>query len=641
MQDHYIQTYLEKIDWSKLSRDYRKFPIKKLDKRGKIEVIPEQDLKYLYLELNFSRNIINQVLNVSGSALEKFYKKYNIKKSKEKEKEAKETLFKIQYGSLENYNKLQKDKRIKTLQKKYGVTNPTQIKEIKEKAKQTMLNKYGKDWAKKEGEIKEKARNTCLEKYGVEHPSKTKEFQDKIRNTCLEKYGVKNYNNREKAKQTMLNKYGVSHNSHNIQTIEKRKITYAKHLEDPEFKVNIRKKIENTSLEKYGVTHFMKSEKVKNNLKQSLLKALGVDNASKSPQVKEKRKKTMMERYGSDYYSQCNEYKERKEEILEKIRKSCLEHYGVQYFCISPKMKNYQQITCSKINREIAKYLEIPLEDLEFPLSNRSFDMKKNKYLIEIDPYITHNTIFNPFCKDQNLLKQKETYHLEKTLLAKNYDYQCIHIWDWDSIDKIKEIIMENKLKIYARKCEIKEISKKEVDEFLIKYHLQNSCKNQKIRLGLFYDNTLVQVMTFGKPRYNKKYEWELLRLCTKENIKIIGGVEKLFKYFLKVYNPKNIISYCDFSKFSGNVYIKLGFKNSTKKLLPSKHWWNPKTKRHITDNELRKLGFSRLHNDPEFKIYAKGLNNENLMLENGYFPIYDCGQLTFTYNGNYDKEYK
>ena len=75
--------------------------------------------------------------------------------------------------------------------------------------------------------------------------------------------------------------------------------------------------------------------------------------------------------------------------------------------------------------------------------------------------------------------------------------------------------------------------------------------------------------MTFGKPRYNKKYDYELIRYCSSKNI--VGGVEKLFNYFLKNIEFNIIISYCDLSKFEGNTYIKLGFKKTTKPTL-NKH---------------------------------------------------------------------
>ena len=49
--------------------------------------------------------------------------------------------------------------------------------------------------------------------------------------------------------------------------------------------------------------------------------------------------------------------------------------------------------------------------------------------------------------------------------------------------------------------------------------------------------------MTLGKPRYNKKYEWELLRLCTQGGLRVIGGASKLFKYFIKTYNIPELIT--------------------------------------------------------------------------------------------------
>jgi hypothetical protein len=38
--------------------------------------------------------------------------------------------------------------------------------------------------------------------------------------------------------------------------------------------------------------------------------------------------------------------------------------------------------------------------------------------------------------------------------------------------------------------------------------------------------------MTFGKPRFNKNYEYELVRFASKLGTKVIGGAGKLLKYF-------------------------------------------------------------------------------------------------------------
>ena len=189
--------------------------------------------------------------------------------------------------------------------------------------------------------------------------------------------------------------------------------------------------------------------------------------------------------------------------------------------------------------------------------------------------------------------------------------------------------MLKPKQKMYARKLIIKEVDIKETNEFLNTNHLQGTCRGQVIRLGLYTENNeLIQVMTFGKPRYNKNYEYELLRLCTDNKYIVIGGANRLFNYFIKLYQPKNIISYCDNSKFSGDIYYNLGFELKSYGS-PSKHWYNDKE--HITDNLLRQRGFDQLFNTN----YGKGTSNEELMIQHGFVEIYDCGQSIFTYQKN------
>lgn len=66
--------------------------------------------------------------------------------------------------------------------------------------------------------------------------------------------------------------------------------------------------------------------------------------------------------------------------------------------------------------------------------------------------------------------------------------------------------------------------------------------------------------MTFGKPRFNKNYEWEMIRFCNKRNYNVVGAASKLLKYFISVYKPKSIISYADAKYSNGNLYKKIGF---------------------------------------------------------------------------------
>ena len=353
--------------------------------------------------------------------------------------------------------------------------------------------------------------------------------------------------------------------------------------------------------------------------KQTNIEKYGVDNVFKSEEFRKRAQETNISKYGYPYASQSPE-------IQERIKESNLEKYGVEYFCQHERCLEAGGSRISKINKEFQEFLnENKIEsELEFIQDNFGYDLKVGRTLIEINPYYTHNSTYGPFFGTKRKKPKSPDYHLQKTNFAKEHGFNCIHIFDWDEWDKIL-FLLQPKKKVHAHRCKIKQVNKKEVNEFLNNYHLQGNTKQYQFAYGLYYRDELVEVMTFGKPRYNKKYEYELLRLCTKPDISVIEGASTLLKYFEETVQPKSIISYCDISKFNGKVYEKLGFslKQQTQ---PTKHWYNPKTKVHITDNLLRQRGFDQLHKTS----FGKGTSNEQLMKEHGYVEIYDCGQLVF-----------
>lgn len=137
-------------------------------------------------------------------------------------------------------------------------------------------------------------------------------------------------------------------------------------------------------------------------------------------------------------------------------------------------------------------------------------------------------------------------------------------MWE-EKKDKIK-LFLRNTLiptkTIYARECTIEKLDNKEVREFVNRYHLQGS-RNAQITYGLFHDNTLVQIMSFSKSKYNKNLKeensYEIIRECS--SCRIVGGISKLFRHFINDYNPSLVFSYCDFNKFNGIGYEKMGMK--------------------------------------------------------------------------------
>lgn len=357
--------------------------------------------------------------------------------------------------------------------------------------------------------------------------------------------------------------------------------------------------------------HANQSEESLEKRRATTQKKYGVDNISKLNKIKRKKALTTQEHLGVENPFQS-------ETVKAKISDKIQAKYGVPYSCMRKECRKYSG-NDSKPNQRFAQILDnfhIAYER-EYPLENYSFDFRIGNILFEIDPTIFHNSTFSPIGEPKN-----KRYHIEKSNVAKKYDYHCVHVFDWDDEDKVVKTFLVSKERIYARKCEISSVTKSEAEQFLEQNHFQGYA-NDQIRLGLYYKGELVEIMTFGKPRYSKKYDYELIRLCAIKNV--VGGTERLLNHFIEIYHPQSIISYCDLSKFDGKVYQKLGFKEMNKPE-PSKHWFNIETKQHITDNLLRQRGFDQL-----FKTnFGKGTSNEELMKEHGFVEVYDCGQISF-----------
>jgi len=208
---------------------------------------------------------------------------------------------------------------------------------------------------------------------------------------------------------------------------------------------------------------------------------------------------------------------------------------------------------------------------------------------------------------------------------------RIIVFYPWDDLKKLSLIISKEKEIIYARKTKISIITKETADKFCEKYHMQGSCRGTDLALGLYVttaenNNRLVGVMTFGNPRYNKKFDYELLRLCFSSLV--VGGSQKLWSAANK-YLTGSVISYCDLSKFSGAIYTKLGFiqKNKPKSSIV---WYNPESGIRITDNLLRQRGFDQLIGKKLGIIYGKGESNNALMKKYGFIPVQDQGQSVY-----------
>lgn len=255
----------------------------------------------------------------------------------------------------------------------------------------------------------------------------------------------------------------------------------------------------------------------------------------------------------------------------------------------------------------------------------------------ELDIYIPEQKIaieFNGNYWHSSDVKDKY-YHQRKTVACGKKGIRLIHIFEYEWSNKqyrkklelyLRDIINgKDANKLYARCTIVKEIRPNEAYDFEDENHLSGRAQSS-INIGMYHNDALIGVMTFGKSRFDKSFEYELIRLCFKSNIHVIGGASKLFKHFVSKYNPKLIISYCDISKFTGKVYLDMGFKLS--KSVP------------LTDPNYVWVDFNNNDVIPRYKaqkhkLIKLGLGNEaetenSIMHKLGYHKIYNSGNFKF-----------
>lgn len=223
---------------------------------------------------------------------------------------------------------------------------------------------------------------------------------------------------------------------------------------------------------------------------------------------------------------------------------------------------------------------------------------------------------------------KSETYHLDKTKICESLGYRLIHIFEdeWRYKKNICKSMLShifNKTceRKYARKGIVRELNSKQANEFLDANHLQGKC-NSSYRLGLFLDEELVSVMTFGSLRKSLGSKssigsYELIRFCCKNNYSVAGAASKLFNFFLKIKEPSTVVSYSDKSKRSGKLYTSIGFKlaGSSKP-----NYFYMKLGKRYNRFSFRKDLLQRKYNCPKDKT------EKEFMKELGFLRIYDCG---------------
>lgn len=227
-----------------------------------------------------------------------------------------------------------------------------------------------------------------------------------------------------------------------------------------------------------------------------------------------------------------------------------------------------------------------------------------------------------------------EMYHKSKTLGAAKQGIQLLHFTDKEvqtKFDLVCSMInmkaeVSDHTRIYARKCQVAELTHKEAEKFLQDNHMQGSCVSS-VRYGLQHEGELVAVMTFIKARFTPSCKWELLRFATKLNTQVVGGASKLLKSFRKAYDG-SVVSYANLRWSNGALYEALGFTFSHESR-PNYVWVSSNGSLTYSRNNTQKHKLSTLLGDK----FDAGLSETGNMEAQGFSRLWDCGNRVYILN--------
>lgn len=376
-----------------------------------------------------------------------------------------------------------------------------------------------------------------------------------------------------------------------------------------------------TNLERYGVEwqslreSFKKTVGLKTTLRfigqEAYDKLMDKDWVYNEYVLQRKSSKMMAEELGVKYYGTVLDYvREHGFEYEIDRRKVELSTSGVETKVV--EFIRSLGIDCIQFDREMIHPLEL---DILIPSHKLAFEI---------------NCVYWHGARNAEEDRVYRLKHRRKTEAAEAAGIRLVHLTDveintrWDTVSSmIESMLGASPEKIPARKCSVIEVPKAAAKGFLEENHIQGGGTWCHLYLGLVYEDRLVAVMGFDKARFDRSVPWELTRFANLRHTTVIGGFSKLLAHFEKDHEG-SIVSYADYSRSQGNVYLKNGFERISISQ-PSYRWVSPDGRELFNRHMFMRRNLARVLT--EFREEETEAQN---CFREGYRRLWDCGQVKF-----------
>ncbi len=461
------------------------------------------------------------------------------------------------------------------------------------------------------------------------------------RRTCSVKCAAQDPASKKKTADTLLKRYGGHHTqntawSKNAVAEAKENDSYARGMV--------------TFTERYGVDNRFQLSAVKKKIEQSNLERRGVSNPQMCQLVRAKTIATNIERYGVSHLlpigvGENNPMKQRNVVWMSRLSKmrqadQNLVQGKLLYMAVLNDQHLIECAECGKVFSTPVLYGSCQCQEKRLEKQVVDFISSLGISVKRRDRKVLNGQEIDIFCPDQNigfefdgvfwhseqqLLKRSvnpRRYHLDKTKKCAAAGITLFHIFEneWKQQQNIVKSMISVRLgkvqrKIQARKCEVRVVLNSDAADFLVTTHIQGTIQS-KIRLGLYYHDELVMLITAGAGRFSAGIE--LLRMSAALNTVVVGGAAKLISALAKEATTP-VITYCDKRWGTGNVYAKLGF-TFVNQGTPN-YWYLEKNGTLSSRMRYQKHKLHRV-----LERFDPKLSEWENMQSNGFTRVWDCG---------------
>lgn len=375
---------------------------------------------------------------------------------------------------------------------------------------------------------------------------------------------------------------------------------------------------------------------------KTCLERYGNVNVGKTEHAKQKAKETNVERYGRNHANQKH-ISDTSFNNLEDIGWLYEQHFVNQRSLsnIADELRVDMTIVMNRLHQhhletQRFKHSSGEKEILDFVTSLLpGNEIIPNTFSVifpkELDIYIPSQNLAIEYCglywHSEQMGKDK-WYHRSKWERCNEQGIQLITVFEdeWMSRQeqvksKLKSLLnIDDRGNIFARKCDIVEVSTLTKQRFFDTNHIQGDGPGS-INIGLEYRGELVACMSFIK----QKDQHYLNRYATSK--RVVGGFSKLLKHFKRVYEWRTLISFADLRWSAGRLYETNGW--TLDKVIPPDYCYVVRNKRFHKFTYRRKYLPVKLTNfDPE-------LSERENCDANGVFRLWDCGKMRYVIHNN------